>query len=188
MDMSGVSVGKSYVSSPELAYSPYVTEMLKAVEMPGPSKALCIGLGPGLIPTALWYLHGISSDILEPSREVLELAKKEFGYVPHGTVYLKSGEHLEKIKGSYDYIFLDAYNGFDIAESLYSKSYFRVCSKRLAKAGVFVQNFVTNSTDACFRNEQKLYKSFENVRSTSNREAVKEGELYNAVFFADNKI
>ena len=95
LDVDGQSQGRAYESNPNMAYSPYVIEMLDALKQhPTAKSALCIGLGPGLLATAL-IESGLTVDAVDTHPEMFFIAQTEFDYkgscsISDGLRYLKN--------------------------------------------------------------------------------------------------
>lgn len=186
LDVDGCSQGR--VDLEGRPVSPYVNEMLSAIHYVQAEKprVLCIGLGPGIIPSYLWRAYSLGCDVIEPSSLILDIAKTQFGYKQHGTIHPYDGSvGLKRTEGKYDLIFLDAYNGIEKPAHLYSKGFYRDCHNKLNPGGFLVINYVSTSGDECFKNQEKLQAVFsERVRSTSNKDIC---NPFNAVFFAQKE-
>jgi spermidine synthase len=103
-----------------------------------------VGLGGGRTASYLVNsLPGFRLEIAELDPEVIRLAKTYFG-VQEGDrlkVFPQDGRiFLNRAKGTYDLIFLDAYRGPFVPFHLLTKEYFELAKKRLSPKGVVAQN------------------------------------------------
>jgi len=103
-----------------------------------------VGLGGGRTASYLVNsLPGFKLEIAELDPEVIRLAKTYFGLQESERmkVFPQDGRiFLNRAKGTYDIIFLDAYRGPFVPFHLLTKEYFELAKKRLSPRGVVAQN------------------------------------------------
>lgn len=108
-------------------------------------RVLMIGLGGGTVPYNLRRMYGsrISIDVVEPNKDMAEICRK---FLPNGkmdfNLVVSDGiSHLEKAKGKYDIIMLDAYINGNIPEEFLQDDFIRLASDSLKKDGILAINY-----------------------------------------------
>jgi spermidine synthase len=102
--------------------------------------ALSIGLGGGAIDSAL-KKRGLAVDNVEIDPEIVGAARKYFGFSGH--IIIDDGRHfVRNTVKKYDLIYLDAFNGFAIAQYLLSREALMEMKSRLNPGGMLVVNTV----------------------------------------------
>jgi len=125
-----------------------VSDYIKAIELvsfmrPKGKKALLIGLGGGTLVGRLAKHYGIVTDVVDIDPIMIQVAREWFGFKPTGRFYLEDGRsYLERGKGSYDFIVLDAFNGDQHPYHLFSKEAFSAARRNLAKGGILSINLI----------------------------------------------
>lgn len=103
-------------------------------------KALLVGLAGGLLAEIL-ELHGVEVTAVEIDPEVVEVARKFFGY--HGKVIIGDGRQaLEDSSGTYDMCIIDAYSGDAFPFHMASVEMFEEISRILGEKGVLGMNYI----------------------------------------------
>ena len=126
-----------------LAY-PYFTEMLPYVINPSGKRCLVLGLGAGVIP--MWFEErGIKTDVVEIDPDVVNVAKRYFGFNIDGRIVLSDARYFLSQKGpTYDYIVVDVASGDITPAHIFSLEAFKLIRGRLANHGVLSINFIGN--------------------------------------------
>lgn len=148
-------------------------------------KALCIGLGGGLIPQLL-AKSDIVFDVVEINPIIPELAREYFGGLRNGEkVFIADGRHfINTIDRQYDFIVVDASNIDHVPYHLYSKNFFKEANSRLAPGGIFAVNTLGTHKGGHFETLQTTLTSvFDHVRAFRAHTTSISG---NAIFFASN--
>ncbi|HAM35623.1 MAG TPA: hypothetical protein DEB40_03570 [Elusimicrobia bacterium] len=111
---------------------------------PRSRRALVIGLGGGLLPSAWERHHGLLVDAVEIDPEVLNAAKTWFGYAPRGNVFVDDGRtFLERATERYGIIVLDAFAAESPPYHLFSREALEAMKKRLEPGGILAVNIVS---------------------------------------------
>lgn len=124
----------------------YYAEQLAITYRPGSERALVIGLGSGILPKR-FSRYGISTDVVEIDRTVIDTASNYFSFDPgKHRIYIQDGRYFLKSPGEdYDIIFLDAFSGDTPPSHLVSIESFELMKKRLSSGGVLLINFIGES-------------------------------------------
>jgi spermidine synthase len=108
-------------------------------------RVLLIGLGPGVIATALAE-SGLQVDAVEIDAEVVRTAHDYFGY--NGEVVVDDGRRfLQRTSGTWDVIIVDAFAGGSPPWQLYTQEAFALYQAHLNPGGVVVLNFIGSHLD-----------------------------------------
>jgi spermidine synthase len=103
-----------------------------------------LGLGAGSISTYLGrFMPDVSIDVVEIERRVIEVAKQYFGLRETERVRYLDGDgrvFLNRNKGLYDLILLDAYRGGFVPFHLLTKEFYALLKERLTPGGVIASN------------------------------------------------
>ena len=109
-----------------------------------PKRILMLGLGGGSLSTYLGrFMPETAIDTVEIDRRVIEVAKKYFGLLESERVrYLDSDGrvYLNRNKGLYDLILLDAYRGGFVPFHLLTKEFYTLVKQRLTPGGAVASN------------------------------------------------
>jgi len=109
-----------------------------------PKKILMLGLGGGSFSTYLGrFLPETEIDTVEVDRRVIEVAKQYFGLRDTERVRYHDGDgrvFLNRNKGLYDLILLDAYRGGFIPFHLLTKEFYALVKQRLTPGGAVASN------------------------------------------------
>jgi spermidine synthase len=112
-------------------------------------SVLLIGLGPGVIATAL-EKSGLQVDAVEIDAEVVRAARDYFGY--RGDVIVDDGRRfLQRTSDTWDVIFVDAFAGGSPPWQLYTREAFALYRGHLNPGGVVVLNFIGSHLDPAQR-------------------------------------
>jgi predicted membrane-bound spermidine synthase len=112
-------------------------------------RVLLIGLGPGGIATAL-RKAGLQIDAVEIDAEVVRAARDYFGY--RGEAVVDEGRRfLQRTRGTWDVIIVDAFAGGSPPWQLYTREAFALYHERLNPGGVVVLNFIGSHLDPAQR-------------------------------------
>ena len=111
-----------------------------------PRNAFVIGLGAGMLPRLFSEkAPGIATTSVEIDPEVVRVAGTYFGFRPDANDRVLAGDGralLEREKGPWDAVFLDAYFSDSVPFHLTTREFFELCRARLSPDGVFAGNFV----------------------------------------------
>ncbi len=107
---------------------------------PKPSRALVIGLGAGLAPRIL-AAQGIDCESVEIDPKVLEIARKEFGFVGRATI-ADGRAFLKNTSQKYDLIFLDVCTTDRLAYHLFTVEALHTLHNHLLPEGIVVIQFI----------------------------------------------
>jgi spermidine synthase len=123
----------------------YSQVMTIATIYPGElKKVLMLGLGGGSISTYLGrFMPDVAIDTVEIDRRVIEVAKQYFGLLETERVrYLDSDGRvfLNRNRGLYDLILLDAYRGGFVPFHLLTKEFYTLVKQRLTPGGAVASN------------------------------------------------
>ncbi len=109
-----------------------------------PRNAFVIGLGVGILPRLLSEkAPEIATTTVEIDPEVVRVATDWFGFRPDANDRVLVGDGralLEREKGPWDAIFLDAYFSDSIPFHIATREFFELCRQRLSSDGVFAAN------------------------------------------------
>ncbi|HXS99399.1 MAG TPA: fused MFS/spermidine synthase [Elusimicrobiota bacterium] len=111
---------------------------------PRARRVLALGLGAGLLPTAL-EREGLVVDVYEIDPEIVRVARKWFGYEPKGEVTVGDARALLETKdgGPWDFMVLDAFGAESPPAHLFTKESFEKMRGAMAPDGVLAVNLVT---------------------------------------------
>jgi spermidine synthase len=112
---------------------------------PKNKNILMLGLGGGYIPKLFQkYLTDHRLTVIEVDPLIAELAETYFGFTPANNVELVLGDGFEFVaraeNGSYDQIWLDAFNGNYIPAHMCTKDFLAMVKLKLADGGLAIQN------------------------------------------------
>ena len=119
----------------------YMLQDLARAYTPRIDRALCIGLGMGIVPTQL-AREGVTVDVIEINPSVVPVAKKYFDCEPEKfTVVIGDGRHfLNRATNRYDTILLDAFLGDSSPSHLMTRESFESTRRLLKPGGTLVIN------------------------------------------------
>jgi spermidine synthase len=123
----------------------YAQAMTIAMAYPEePKRILMLGLGGGSISTYFGRaMPDLAIDIVEIDRRVIEVAKQYFGLRDTERVRYLDGDgrvFLNRNKGLYDLILLDAYRGGFVPFHLLTKEFYTLVKQRLTPGGAIASN------------------------------------------------
>ena len=150
---------------PEQFVFPYTRMMMGALYLnPQPRKILMIGLGGGVLPTALaQVLPETAIDIVELDPAVVNVARRFFQFSPgpnlrvieeDGRVFVKRAGQSDQ---RYDLILLDAFDHEYIPEHLLTQEFLREVKYLLTADGVLAAN--TFSSSRLYDHESTTYQA-----------------------------
>jgi MFS family permease len=131
------------------------------------TKALCIGMGVGIVPMQLAG-EGVKVDVVEINPAVVPLAKHFFNFDPERVVlFIDDGRHfLNECKSRYDTVILDAFLGDSSPSHLMTQEAFTAMHAVLSPGGSLVINTFGNlnpgqdfSTASLEKTLRKVFKS-----------------------------
>lgn len=109
-----------------------------------PKNAFIIGLGPGMLPHFFSEkLPAMATTTVEIDPEVVRVAEKYFHFRPdvNDRVLVGDGRTLlEREKGPWDVIYLDAFNSDSVPFHLMTREFLTLCRERLSAGGIFAGN------------------------------------------------
>lgn len=127
-------------------------------------NTLVVGLGGGVL--CRWFLrhfNGMQVDVVEPNRNVIEIARKYFALDKRIFVFECDGRsHVAKHTGKYDIIVLDAFDDTYIPADMLSIEFLQLVQKRLRPRGMFIANLWV-SADLNPHEDATYCKAFGNV-------------------------
>jgi len=130
---------------------------------PSASRVLGLGLGAGLLPTAL-ERDGLTVDVVEIDPEMVAAAKKWFGYAPKGRVTIGDARvTLENGGGPWDLMVLDAFGAESPPAHLFTREAFEKMREALVPGGVLAVNLVTAVDGPDGDGWRAAYKTLERV-------------------------
>ena len=108
---------------------------------PGLNKALCIGLGVGIVPMQL-VADGIQVDVAEINPAIIGLAEQYFDFEPSRmNIHIADGrQFINQTTNRYDAIVLDAFLGDSSPGHLMTREAFGSMKSHMAPEGVLVMN------------------------------------------------
>lgn len=150
---------------PDRLLQPYSHAMLAGfLVTPRPRRALVIGLGGGVIPTAMRALDpGLHVDAVELDPAVIAVAERYFGYrqTPQSRAYADDGRMFVRRQlragQRYDMVLVDAYDENYIPEHLLTREFLQQLHDLLQPGGVVVAN--TFADRPLQRHEDATYQS-----------------------------
>lgn len=132
-----------------------------AMQKNKPKRALFIGMGAGVMPMFLRRIYPkLKMDIVEIDPAIPPIAKKYFGFEKDSNmnIIIKDGRlFLNKCKGKYDLIYIDAYNSKEIPFQLTTLEFFQHAKRSTTTNGILVAN-IANFGDMDF-----IFGEFETV-------------------------
>ena len=136
---------------------------------PDAKRVLALGLGAGLLPTAL-EREGLTVDVYEIDPEIVRVAQKWFGYTPQGAVTIGDARaELETRRGTWDLMVLDAFGAESPPAHLFTAEAFGKMREALIPGGVLAVNLVTavdgRDGDAWRATYKTLRRAFPSVRA-----------------------
>lgn len=137
---------------------------------PKARRVLALGLGAGLLPTAL-EREGLTVDVYEIDPAMLRVAKKWFGYKPKGAVSIGDARAMLELRrgGPWDLMVLDAFGAESPPAHLFTTESFGRMRDSLVPGGVLAVNLVTavdGPDGGAWRATYKtLRREFPNVRA-----------------------
>jgi spermidine synthase len=137
---------------------------------PGARRVLELGLGAGLLPTAL-EREGLTVDVYEIDPEIVRVARKWFGYGPKGAVTIADARAALETRGGgpWDLMVLDAFGAESPPAHLFTKQSFEKMRDALVPGGVLAVNLVTavdgRDGDAWRATFKTLRRAFPSVRA-----------------------
>lgn len=153
------------LSDPNEFVFSYTRMMMGALYLnPNPRKVLIVGLGGGILPTALSRLFPETViDVVEIDPAVVKVAQQFFGFHPSQNVHIfeEDGRVFIKRAGQtdqrYDLIMLDAFDHEYIPEHLLTQEFLLEVKKLLTMDGVLAAN--TFSSSRLYHHESVTYSA-----------------------------
>jgi predicted membrane-bound spermidine synthase len=142
-------IGQNYVPlTPDQPISHYLSFLSSLPRLrhapPEARRALLIGLGAGEM-VGLLSKEGVDLEVVELDPRIEVLARRHFGLtLPRERIHIADGRaFVERDRGTYDYIFMDAFLGEEVPAHLYSRESFAAMRRRLAPGGLLAINYTT---------------------------------------------
>jgi len=128
-----------------------------------PRRILVVGLGGGTLPMFLRaHYPAATIDVAEIDPEVVDVAKKFFGFVEdeHMRAHVGDGrQFIEKAAaGDYDIIFLDAFGARDVPRHLTTREFLRITRRALRSNGVVVSNVWRPASNPLYDSMVRTYQ------------------------------
>ena len=153
------------MSAPDRMILEYSQMMLAGLYLnPRPQRVLIIGLGGGVLPTALQaMLPNTKIDVVELDAAVDRSARRYFNFKPgpnmrvtisDGRVFVK---RQIRAKPAYDLVFLDAFEDDYIPEHMLTREFLEEVKSTMAPNGVIVSN--TFSSSGLYDYESVTYRT-----------------------------
>jgi spermidine synthase len=153
------------LSAPDRMILEYSQMMLAGLYLnPRPQRVLIIGLGGGVLPTALQQmLPGARFDVVELDAAVDRSARRYFNFKPgrnmrvtisDGRVFVK---RQMRSKPNYDLVILDAFEDDYIPEHMLTREFLQEVKSTMAPNGVIVAN--TFSSSGLYDYESVTYRA-----------------------------
>jgi len=145
------------------------------------NDVLFLGGGACLVPRAFVATFNCTCDIVEIDSNVIQIAKKEFGFIPSKVlnVFIDDAYHfLRNIITPYDIIIQDAYSGFEIPLHLQTEDHFMQILKHLNKHGVILLNYFGKKNETFDKLETRMSSIFSTFRTVQVTPINPQGENY----------
>lgn len=160
-----------------------------AILRPGARRAAVIGIGAGTLIQDLERRYGYVADGVDIDPVVVDVARRYFGFSSKGVVAVEDGRtFLERSKGRYAAVFLDAFGPETPPYHLFTREAFEAAREALEPRGILAINLVTlvhAPGDEAWKATLKTLRTvFPNVRAFRASDAY-EG-LGNVVFFCSD--
>jgi len=143
-----------------------------------PRNALVIGLGVGMLPRLFSeWAPEIATTTIEIDPEVVHVAETWFDFRPDANDRVLVGDGrslLEREKGPWDAIFLDAYFSDSLPFHLATREFFELCRDRLSPDGVFAANIAGTMMG---RDQRLFWAMHRTVREVFPNVAILSAEL-----------
>ncbi|MBI5238846.1 MAG: fused MFS/spermidine synthase [Elusimicrobia bacterium] len=111
---------------------------------PRARRALVIGVGAGLLPSAWERRHGLTVDAVDIDPDIVAAAREHFAYRPRGQVFIEDGRlFLERRGDRYGLIALDAFSSESPPYHLFSREALSAMRRRLEPGGMLAVNIVS---------------------------------------------
>jgi spermidine synthase len=149
----------------ELAYARVALAGLALCQQP--LRILVVGLGGGSLPMFLRkHYPGVAIDVAEIDPDVVEVAKKYFGFREDERMHAHIGDGRQFIESArqadYDIIFLDAFGARDVPKQLTTLEFLQITRRALKPGGVVVSNVWRPASnplyDAMVRTHQEAFE------------------------------
>jgi spermidine synthase len=141
-------IGQNYVAldgRPPSAYLGFLSSLPRLRHAPdGSRSALLIGLGAGELVGLLQAEH-VNLTVIELDPRIEMLARRHFGLtLPRERIRFGDGRALlQRDRGHYDYLFMDAFLGEDVPGHLYTREAVAAMRSRLVPGGLLAINYTT---------------------------------------------
>ena len=144
----------------ELPYARVVPVGLALVEQP--RRVLIVGLGGGTIPSFLHHhFPKMTIDVVDIDPDIVDVAKKFFGFREDATMraFVDDGRRfIEKSRGRYDIIFLDAFSSDDIPYHLSTREFLQSAREAITPSGLVVANIWSRYSNPLYDSMVRTYQ------------------------------
>src|SRR5712671_7939777 len=153
---------------PEHLELPYARVALAGLALcEEPRRILVVGLGGGSLPMFLRkHYPAAGIDVAEIDPDVVDVAKKLFGFVADERMHAHVGDGRQFIENArqadYDIIFLDAFGARDVPKHLTTLEFLQITRRALKPNGVVVSNIWRPASnplyDSMVRTHQEVFE------------------------------
>ena len=166
----------------------YMLHDLARAYTPRMERALCIGLGMGIVPTQL-AREGVAVDVVEINPAVVPVAKKYFDCEPEKlNIVIGDGRHfVNRATNLYDTILLDAFLGDSSPSHLMTREAFDSMRRLLKPGGTLVINSFVGFRFGKDFFGASLAKTLRAVFKSVRIHAANPGEISNVFFVASDQ-
>jgi spermidine synthase len=121
---------------------PYFLQFLPYGLNPQGKRCLVVGLGAGVVPN--WYERmGIKTDVVEIDPEILDIARRHFGFAVSGRTIVDDARHFLNVnEDKYDFVVLDAFSGDTFPDHLLTREALSLVAAAMAPGSVLALNVV----------------------------------------------
>ncbi|MBL8786138.1 MAG: fused MFS/spermidine synthase [Deltaproteobacteria bacterium] len=159
VDQSAVRLG-----DPDHLVFPYMRSLVAAFALrPEPQSILVIGLGGGSFPMfARHHLPEARIDVAELDPVVVEVAKRDMGFVEDAAIHVHVGDgraFIESSERRWDVIVLDAYGMDNVPLALATRTFYEAVKRRLSPGGLVAANLWGDGANPRYRSMLRTFEA-----------------------------